>query len=110
MGAPFHLPELEIAPAPVNLWTRWRGYLARWLLFGLVISVFQPVADAQTSYWLQKTYQGLAGLLFGLACALVFTPLENKFNTPRQRWKTAALVFASWLLVKVVVVSTLALF
>lgn len=101
--------ELEIPPPATDLWLRWRGYLARWLAFGLVVSVFQPVADPEGVYWTQKLYQSLWGLSFGLVCGLVFTPLENKLNAQGIRWKTWSLVIATWLVVKVVFVSTLAL-
>lgn len=96
-------------PVGTGLWTRWWGYLARWLLFGLVVSVFQPVGDGLGPWGPQKLYQALWGLLFGLACALVFTWVENTFNPKRVRWKTWLLVMATWLAVKVVFVSTMAM-
>ena len=95
--------------APPGTWYRWRGYAVRWILFGLVVSVFQPVVDNLDQLWQQKLNQALAGLLFGAACALVFTPAENVFNTPRVKWKTWVLVIATWLIVKVTFVSTIAL-
>lgn len=90
-------------------WTRWWGYLFRWLLFGLAVHLFVPVADGSQPWWQSKLLQAAIGLLFGLACAVVFTLSENTFNTPRVRWKSWALVLGSWLLVKVVFVSTIAL-
>lgn len=95
--------------APPGTWYRWRGYTVRWLLFGLTVSVFQPVLDNLDQLWQQKVNQALAGLLFGAACAAVFTPAENVFNTPRVKWKTWVLVVATWLMVKVIFVSTMAL-
>jgi hypothetical protein len=95
-------------PAGHGTWTRWRGYLARWVAFGVVVNIFQPGADGADALWLQKTYQALWGLWFGVVCAVVFTWAENTFNAPRTRWKTWALVIATWLVVKVVFVSTLA--
>jgi hypothetical protein len=92
-----------------GLWSRWWGYWVRWTVFGLVVSVFRPVADGQPDFWLQKATQALTGLGFGLACAAVFTPLENKFNTPRAKWKTWLLVIATWLAVKVAFVTAIAL-
>ena len=92
-----------------GVWTRWRGYLARWLLFGLLIHVFWPVPDSTQAWWQGKLSLAVLGLLFGLACALLFTLAENGWNTRHQRWKTWALVLATWLLVKVVFVSALAL-
>ena len=96
-------------PLGSGLWTRWRGYTARWLLFGLLIHVFGQVPDGAEPWWQGKVYLAALGLLFGLACALLFTLAENGWNTRHQRWKTWALVFASWLVVKVVFVSALAL-
>jgi hypothetical protein len=92
-----------------RLWYRWRGYTVRWVLFGLTVSVFQPVVDDLDHLWQQKLNQALAGLLFGAACTLVFTPAENAFNTPRVDWKSWGLVIATWLLVKVIFVSMIAL-
>ena len=99
-----HWPEVGS-----GLWTRWWGYLVRWLVFGLVISFFQPVADDSDQYWQQKTALGLVGLVFGLACAVLFTVAENKLNTPRVKWKTWGIVIATWLVVKVVFVTAIAL-
>lgn len=96
-------------PVGTGLWTRWWGYLARWLIFGLVVSVFVPVSDSAEPWWQLKLYQAGVGLLFGLACAVVFTLAENAWNTPRVKWKSWAIVAGTWLVVKVVFVSTLAI-
>ena len=96
-------------PVGSGRWTRWWGYLARWLIFGLAVHVFVPVGVGPEPWWQRKLVQAAVGLLFGLACALVFTPAENALNTPRVQWKSWALVVATWLLVKVVFVSALAI-
>lgn len=96
-------------PVGSGRWTRWWGYLARWLIFGLAVHVFAPVADGPEPWWQLKLVQAAIGLLFGLAAAVVFTLAENALNTPRVRWKSWALVVATWLLVKVVFVSAMAL-
>jgi len=103
-----HSTEIIIPEGP-HLWLRWKSYLARWLAFGIIVSVFQPVEDPQAVFWIQKAYQGLWGGAFGLACGLFFTPLENKFNSDHVAWKTWALAGITWLVIKVVFVSTLAL-
>lgn len=90
------------------LWTRWRGYLVRWLVFGVVVEIFQPVIHPQGLFWQEKLYQAGVGLLFGGLCAVVFTLGENTLNVPRVRWKSYALVCATWLTVKVALVSVLA--
>ena len=92
-----------------GLWTRWWGYLIRWLVFGFVISIFQPVVDEDARYWQEKTSQALLGLSFGLACAVAFTVAENKLNTPRVKWKTWLIVVATWLTIKVAFVTAIAL-
>ena len=96
-------------PEGAGLWTRWWGYLERWLIFGLVVSVFVPVGEGPEPWWQLKLMQAAVGLLFGLACAVVFTLAENKWNAHRVKWKSWALVVGTWLLVKVVFVSGLAI-
>jgi hypothetical protein len=68
-----------------------------------------PVDDGPEPWWQQKLVQAAIGLLFGLAAAVLFTLAENALNTPRVRWKSWALVLATWLAVKVVFVSTFAI-
>jgi hypothetical protein len=94
---------------PRGPWYRWRGYMVRWLLFGLVVSAFQPIPEDVSPVWLHKVYQALVGLLFGAACAVVFTLAENRLNTPRVSWKSWLIVLSTWLLVKVVFVSAIAM-
>ena len=101
---PGHWPEVGH-----GVWTRWWGYLVRWLAFGLVVHLFQPVAEDGGVRWLEKLQQALMGLGFGFVCAVVFTVADNKFNVARQSWKTWTLIVLTWLLVKVVFVSALAL-
>lgn len=98
-----HHPDLGTGP-----WTRWRGYLARWLIFGVVVEVYQPVIGPQGHFWQEKLHQTGMGLLFGTLCALVFTLAENTFNVPRVQWKSYVIAVATWLLVKVSFVSTMA--
>jgi len=93
---------------PQGRWYRWRGYTVRWLLFGLVVNVFQPVAEDVDSLWLHKLYQAWIGLIFGAACALVFTLAENHYNTPRLKWKSWLIVLATWFGVKVAFISLIA--
>ncbi len=96
-------------PVGSGRWTRWWGYLARWLIFGLAVHVFVPVAESTEPWWQLKLQQAAVGLLFGLAGAVVFTLAENALNTPRLAWKSWAIVVATWLLVKVVFVSAIAI-
>jgi len=96
-------------PVGTGRWTRWWGYLARWLLFSLVVHLFLPVPDSPLPWWQLKLEQAAVALLFGLACALVFTPTKNTLNPERVRWKSWALVVLTWLLVKVVFVSAIAI-
>lgn len=95
-------------PVGSGIWTRWWGYLTRWLLFGVVVNIFQRVEDSD-HFWHQQAIQLGLGLLFGLAGAVVFTIAENKFNTPRVNWKTWLIVFATWVVVKTAFVTAIAL-
>jgi hypothetical protein len=91
-------------------WTRWWGYLFRWLVFGLVVNVLQPVADPQGNFWQQKLVQATIGVAFGFTCAVIFTLCENTFNTPRMAWKSWAILLASWVAGKVIFATGFALF
>ena len=95
-------------PVGTGIWMHWWGYLFRWLVFGLVVHVFQPVSSDLTYFWVGKLDQILVGLSFGLAGAVVFTVAENTLNTPRVNWKSWLIVLASWLVVKVAFVSVVA--
>jgi hypothetical protein len=92
-----------------GIWTRWWGYLARWLVFGVVVGVFQPVVDDLQPFWREKAFQALLGLLFGFVGAVIFTVAENRLNTPRARWKSWLIVLATWLVVKTIFVTAIAL-
>ncbi len=92
-----------------GLWYRWRGYTVRWLLFGVIVQLYQPISAGEGPYWQQKLAQLLLGLLFGASCAVVFTAAENTLNRSRVNWKSWLLVIASWLMVKVLFVSVLAI-
>jgi hypothetical protein len=89
-------------------WYRWRGYTVRWLIFGCITGMFQPIVDDLDHYWLQKLYQALFGMFFGVVCALVFTLAENTYNVLRVKWKSWFIVVATWLVVKLVFVSVMA--
>lgn len=88
-------------------WYRWRGYAVRWILFGVIVQMFQSVDDGD-HYWQQKLYQALSGLLFGAVCAVAFTLAENTLNGPRVKWKSWSIVVATWLIVKLAFVSVMA--
>lgn len=82
--------------------------MVRWLLFGGIVGLFQPIENELDHFWLQKLYQGLFGLFFGAVCALVFTLAENTLNVLRVKWKSWFIVVATWLTVKLVFVSVIA--
>ena len=73
------------------------------------MSIFVPAGDGPEPWWQLKLMQAAVGLLFGLVCAVVFTLAENSWNKLRVQWKSWALVVGTWLLVKVVFVSVLAI-
>ena len=101
-------PKAHWASPDASHWYRWRGYTVRWLIFGGITGMFQPIADGLDHYWLQKLYQALFGLFFGAVCALFFTLAENTLNALRTKWKSWSIVIATWLAVKIVVVSVMA--
>ena len=81
-------------------------------MFGVVVTVFQPVLGDYDSLWRQKALQALQallGLLFGFVAAVVFTVAENTLNTPRVKWKTWLIVLATWGVVKTTFVTVVAL-
>lgn len=89
-------------------WYRWRGYTIRWMIFGCITGLFQPIIDDLDPYWIQKLYQALFGLFFGAVCGVVFTVAENTYNALRVKWKSWTILVATWLLVKLVFVSIMA--
>jgi len=92
-----------------GIWTRWWGYLSRWLLFGVVVTVFQPLAGDEDSLWRQRALLALLGLLYGFVAAVVFTVAENTLNTPRVQWKTWLIVLVTCVVVKTIFVTAVAL-
>lgn len=89
-------------------WYRWRGYAVRWMIFGCITGMFQPIVDDIDHYWLQKLYQALFGIFFGVVCAIMFTLLENSYNALRVKWKSWVIVVMTWLVVKLVFISVMA--
>lgn len=85
-----------------ELWNLWQVYLWRWMLFGAIGGGLQPVTTDLDQFWSIKLGQVLGGLPFGLACFLVFTPLQNWVNTPRVRWKSWCTVLGTWMGMKFV--------
>jgi hypothetical protein len=100
---------MESTKAPVEsssngLWKFWRIYLVRWLIFAFIAGLFQPVTNNFGQFWVQKLYQVLGALPFGVACALVFTMAQNTLNFQRVRWKSWAIVLTTWMGMKFVFV------
>ncbi len=83
--------------------------MARWMVFGVVVSIFQPVDDGVDGLWQRLLVRVALGLAFGLVAATVFTLAENTLNTARVKWKTALLVVLTWAVVKALFVTVLAL-
>ncbi len=96
------------ASTDANCWYRWRGYTVRWLLFGGITGLFQPIVDDLDHYWLHRLHQFLFGLFFGSVCAVVFTLAENSLNAQRVNWKSWSILISTWLAVKLVFVSVMA--
>ena len=94
---------------PIGTWTNWWRYCVRWLAFGVVVEVFQPVGRSDSGLWLAKLNQFWTGLLFGLICAAIFTIAENKLNVKRIRWRSWLLVLLTWVVTKACFVTAQAL-
>lgn len=90
-----------------GLWKHWQGYLVRWLMFGVVVELFQPVVNDMDQYWLQKLQLAVFGLFFGAVCAVAFTLAQNTLNVARVKWKSWSIVIATWMAVKFVLVSVM---
>lgn len=77
-------------------------YLWRWCLFGFIGASLMPVYGdaARDAFWTAKLMQGLDGLLFGVVCAVVFTPIQNKTNPRRHRGMSWANIIGVWMAAK----------
>lgn len=108
------MDKSELSPPPwpqvgQGLWARWWGYLVRWMVFGVVVGIFQPVDDGVDGPWQRLLVRVALGLAFGVVAATVFTLAENTLNTARVKWKTGLLVVSTWAVVKALFVTVLAL-
>jgi len=108
------MEKSDLSPPPwpqvgAGLWTRWWGYLARWLVFGIVVGLFQPVDDGVGQLWQRMSLRLALGAAFGLVAATVFTLAENTLNMARVQWKTWLMVLLTWALVKALFVTAMAL-
>ncbi|OYQ40259.1 hypothetical protein CHU94_13230 [Rhodoferax sp. TH121] len=79
------------------------------MVFGVVVSIFQPVDDGVEGLWQRLVVRVVLGLAFGLVAATVFTLAENTLNISRVKWKTGLLVVLTWAVVKALFVTVLAL-
>jgi len=100
---------MNVVTAPPTLFFRFGTYLWRWLLFGALGGLVTPVVNPLASGAMPEGYfahvkllQLGLGLLFGLVCAFVFTPLQNTMNKDRKRGATWAIIIFTWLAMKAV--------
>lgn len=99
---PITTSDIPSKPADAGLWKLWRVYLVRWIIFAAVAGLAQPVVDHIDQFWEQKLYQVLGTLPFGLACAVVFTLVQNTLNIQRARWKSWGILLTTWMGMKFV--------
>jgi hypothetical protein len=86
-----------------SLWTNLRVYLIRWLIFGFIAGgISRPVVDHLETFWQQKLSDALGGLVFGFACGIVFTIVQNYFNKQRSRTRSWVIVISTWMIMKFV--------
>lgn len=78
-------------------------YLGRWMVFGALAGFFAQVVSPDASmtiqdayFWREKLHHLLWGLLFGVACGILFTLLQNKLNTTRNSKVTWYIAIALW--------------
>lgn len=94
-------------------WKLWRVYTIRLVIFTVVASFLQRLGELGYALWTQKfhltlnlmvglTLLGLVlvDITFGLLWSLMFTPMQNTFNTPRVRWKSWMFLIATFLVTK----------
>ncbi|TAL71662.1 MAG: hypothetical protein EPN56_08740 [Rhodanobacter sp.] len=96
------------SPSP-SLFYRFGTYLWRWLLFGALAGLAIPVIGTAPNgvmpdgyFWHVKVQQLGFGVFFGLACAVVFTLLQNTLNKQRRRGVSWAILIVTWMAVKLV--------
>jgi hypothetical protein len=95
-------------------WFKNADYYVGWYVFwGMIFSLVLPVATNQGgthAYWTAKVHHAMYGAGFGLACALMFTILQNGFN--RSRTKSISWIFAigSWAVLSMLVALTTGIF
>jgi hypothetical protein len=105
--------QRERTVAPVNkaaprAWFKdFDSYAGWYTAWGALFALIQPVTAARlkdTVLWVAKFHQTIFGAAFGIACALMFTILQNGFN--RSRTKSISWIFAigSWAVLNMAVV------
>jgi hypothetical protein len=85
----------------VTLFTDWKQYYFRWILFGFLSALlFSPVVTADAPYWTIKLWQCIFGIFFGFLSGVIFTFIQNTFNKQRTQNKTWIFIFLVWLGIK----------
>ena len=91
---------METTDVPKREWFRNFGYYVIWfVIWGGLFSFLQPVSSDQlagTTFWAVKVEQALIGAGFGVACAAVFTLLQNAANVARRKWLSWLLAITTW--------------
>ena len=83
----------------MNLKTNFKNfdyYIVRWVLFGAIGGLLTPVLEPEHAFWTIKSYQIISGLISGLICAVIFTPVQNNLNKEKSKFKTWAFVILIW--------------
>jgi len=78
-----------------TLWKDMRYYMTWWLFVGALAGLFTPVTSPD--FWSTKGVKVFRGLLFGAACGLVFTLLQNTVNRPRKEPVSWVLAIVIWM-------------
>ena len=86
-----------------SIFTDWKKYYFRWIVFGFIGGGLQPVYDNLDNFAVIKLWQCISGLPFGILCAITFTLIQNRFNKNRNKKTTYIFIFCVWMAIKFVI-------
>lgn len=87
------MPDVA-ATAPASLWRDFRYYLLWWVVWVGIFSALQPVFEPG-DFWIQKAWQVIPGLFYGMALGCVFTLAQNTMNKKRRKALSWVLAIAT---------------
>jgi hypothetical protein len=91
-----------IAPPKRTLLRDWGYYSLWWALILAIGNGLMYVDPSLVPFWSAKLQQVLWGAAFGLACALVFTLVQNLLNAARNKMKSWIFAIVIWIGMKLI--------